>query len=436
MIRKNIIKSLFLLKKRKDMKYYEEFKKNYFLSLEELEELQLKKFRILFKHCKREVPFYDDMFTKLKLEVSDFNSLNDLEKIPILNKSDIKQNLSSFVPRTNKGNYIIGSTGGSTGEPLKYRMNFECYSRGVALLYRGWSHAGYDIGDKLAVIAGSSLIKDDAGTFKKIIDRILNENKFSSYGMSESDLLSYYEYLNKWKPFYIRGYASSLSYFASCIRDNEISMDFLKGVFSTAEMLSVKQRELIEESFNTIVYNQYGLNDGGVSAYEDKLAQGMAIDTERSILEVVTEEGQRIEGKTGDILATSLYNYSFPFIRYNTGDTGIVEPWIKDNKMLRNRLTNLGGRQTDYIVINDKIIGSPVLTVLMGKINSIRYQIIQQKNSLLVMIEPNNLYNKNKEEKFIRNSLFSYVGKFDLQFDYSSQFVLSSNKHKFIINDS
>ena len=379
------------------------------------------------------MPYYSDLFRKLKLRTSDFKSISDLNKIPVLNKQIILDNYDGFFPRNYNEKFINASTGGSTGEPLKYRMSKDDYSRGVSLLYRGLNQGGYSPGDKIAVLAGGSLVKNNSSYKSKIANIVLNYKKFSSYGVSDEDLEVYYKTLKKWQPDFFRGYASSLTLFAKYCIENKKDLTF-KSVFSTAEMLTSVQRKIIEEAFNTKVYNNYGLNDGGISAYEVNTNNEFIIDTERSILEIV-HDSENIFNDNGKIIATSLYNYAFPFIRYDTGDNGtqILNPNSKDKRKI---LTNLRGRTTDFIVINDKTIGSPVLTILMGKIDAIKYQIIQKKDqSLEIRVLKGKDYNK-EQENFIIESLTSNIGK-DLKIDfiYTDVFIKSDNKHKFIIRE-
>src|SRR5690606_6849480 len=138
-----------------------EFKKNFHAPIEILEQQQLDQFKVLFRYSKQNVPYYSKLFNKLNLKETDFKSLEDLNQIPVLTKQDILNNYSLFTPTYHKGKYVIRTTGGSTGRPLKYRMSIEDYSRGFALLYRGFSRGGYNVGDKMAIIAGGSLVKAD-----------------------------------------------------------------------------------------------------------------------------------------------------------------------------------------------------------------------------------------------------------------------------------
>ena len=64
------------------------------------------------------------------------------------------------------------------------------------------------------------------------------------------------------------------------IKNNDIKLsNYPKAIFSTAEKLFPHMRTTIEEVFNTKVFDTYGLNDGGVSAFECQNHNGMHMNT-------------------------------------------------------------------------------------------------------------------------------------------------------------
>ena len=111
------------LKRPMILNYYKEFMRNNSKSAEELEFQQNKQLKSLINFCFDHIPYYQRLFTSLHLTKTDFNSIKDLEKLPILTKDQIKSEPESFISANVKTNFINGSTGGSTGVPLKYRMS-------------------------------------------------------------------------------------------------------------------------------------------------------------------------------------------------------------------------------------------------------------------------------------------------------------------------
>lgn len=432
---KLLIKASMKIWGRDDIALYKSFMKEANLPLEVLQNRQLTQFKEMFVFAKNTFPYYDNLFSKLKLHQTDFKRLQDLNKIPILTKSDIVENYDGFVPRQSIGRFTWSSTGGSTGTPLKYRLSQECNSRAWALEWRGYSKAGFKIGDKLVVFGGGSLVRNETSWKTKLRTKILNHVKLSSYGMSEEDLNLFFKTIYNSKAEFIYGYPSSISLLANYIIYNNLTFDHkFKGVFSTAEMLTPAFRISIEQAFKCKVFDDYGIIDGGISAHEDQRGL-MQIDTERAILEVVDENDFPLTDQSGKILATSLYNFSFPFIRYDSGDIGTVSDKFCTKENPRLVLSQLLGRTTDYIELNGKIIGSPVLTVLMSNIDAFKYQFIQRDTSNLELrIHKTESYTQEQED-FIIKSIRSNLGEnFNFNIIYGKDFEESDNKHKFILN--
>lgn len=405
-------------------------------SLDELQHEQLIKFKALFSFAKENVPYYTMLFESLDANVHDFKSLEDIGNLPTLSKSEIVDNIHLFSPKNYLEPYVWGSTGGSTGSSLRYRISSTAQVYNTAIQMRGFGYAGYRPYDRILTLAGGSLIKSNQrSTYKVINDYLHNRRAVSSYGMDEKDMNDFVQYFNRYKPQYLRGYATSLYMIAQYIQDSKVHLKHLpNAVFSTAEMLLDSQRTVIENTFGCRVFNQYGLNDGGITAFEDDKHNGFLVDTERGLLEVVDEKNKSVYDQPGEVIATSLLNYAFPFIRYRTGDIGSVTKSLSSKNSPRLRLVNLKGRKTDILIINDRKVGSPVLTVLMGKVDVLKYQFVQKNDVVILIMKVGDSYS-HKDEDFIRDSLFSNLGSFELKFDYSGNFIKSNNKHNFIIKE-
>ena len=358
---------------------------------------QEKKLQSLIQFSYDKVPYYHKLFKNLNLKPEDIQSIEDLQKLPILTKAIIQNDQKGFIPfNLKEQKYANRSTAGSTGHPFQYKNSNDDKSLGFAILYANWGYAGYELGDKVAIIAGSSLIPS---TGSKLADTakafIMNTKNFSAFDLHEEYMDKIVIALNKFKPRFLSGYASSTYLFAKHIKNKNLKIDFNpKGVFATAEILFDYQREMIEDVFNCHVFDQYGLNDGGISAYECEVHKGLHIDMIRSITEVVDEDGNQFEaGKEGKILATSLHNYAMPFIRYDTGDLGIPSGTRCECGRDTPLLEKIIGRVSDYIYApNGTKIHGEFFSHIFWEFNWVKqFQIIQIKvDEVIVKIVPDN----------------------------------------------
>ena len=364
-----------------------------------------------------------------------------------MTKEIIKERADDLVPlNLENQEYGYGSTGGSTGVPLIYRLSTKDEVIGTAMRYANWGYGGYKLGDSVLIIAGTSLIPQEKQTKKdqiknRIREFMMNHKSYPSSDINDEYMEKITLKLNRYKPKFIRGFPSAIFFLALYIKENNMPIHFsLKGVFTTAEVLLDHHRETIEEVFSCRIFDQYGLNDGGLSAYECEEHSGFHIDMLRSIMEITDENGNQIgEGQEGKMLATSLHNYAMPFIRYDTGDMGIVSyEKCKCGRTLP-LLKKLVGRDTDYLKFGNGAImpGSAFVDfVSKRKYDIIQYQIIQKKpDEILIYIIRGKNYS-DVDEKDIREIFYKRAGKINIEFKYVDKIETAKNgKWKFIIRE-
>jgi len=423
-------------------KFYSTYKmlvKNQWKSYEEHKKQQEKQLRAMIQFAYRNVPYYHELFKTLNLKPDDIRTIEDLEKLPILTKDIIRKNWDKFKPvNLRRIRYTIQSTGGSTGQPLRYRLSQYDRFLGVALMYRGWGYGGYRLGDKLFYFGGSALIPSLSSTLKIKLHEITRNTRFiSSFDLNDETLKMYTFEFNKSKPAFLRGYASSIYFWAKWIIENGIQIHTPNAIFTTAEKLFPHMRKTISEAFGCDVYNNYGLNDGGVSAYECSEHQGLHIDTERSIMEIVDSNGEQIEEGEGMILATSLHNYAMPFIRYNTGDVGYL---ISDKcncgrgyKLLKDIL----GRQQEFLITPEgKYIHGEFISHIFWEIEGVKeFQVIQDAvDHILIQLNVEDNFDESQLKK-IEEIIKLRAPGWNVEFKFVDSIKRTkAEKYRFVVN--
>ena len=427
-----------------DRNFYPTYKKvvkNQWKTYDELKDDQEKQLRHLINFSYRSVPYYHKLFDGLKLSPNDIRMVEDLEKLPILTKDIIKQNWDDFKPvNMGKIKYSENTTGGSTGTPFNYRQSKYDRFFGGALLYRGWSYAGYELGDKMVFLAGSSLdVGANSFIVKKAHEISRNIRKLSSFDMGQDDMKKYTDVINSFKPRFMRGYASSINFFANYIKENDVEIISPSAVFTTAEKLMQPMRKNIEDVFACDVYDTYGLNDGGVGAYECSEHCGLHIDTERSIMEVVDDTGFQINEGIGHILGTSLHNYAMPFIRYDTDDMGhIIEDACgcgRESMLLKEVM----GRSVDVLLTPEgkSVHGWFFLYIFWEHCKGIKeYQVIQENiDEILIKIVQEDDFDE-KQIEIIGDIIKRKSSGWDIEFRFVDKIERTkAGKYKFIISE-
>jgi phenylacetate-CoA ligase len=291
-------------------------------SEDELREWQKKKLQDLLRHAYANVPYYRRMFNKQGISPENVRDPDDLKILPVLTKDMIRADFKDFMSNDiGKRRAVLNSTAGSTGTPFKYYSDMDAFSMSWAATFRAWTWAGYRLGDKRVTFGGSSLVPNaGASLVQGIRDRLERNRRLSSFGISDRVLSEYVELIHGYRAPFLRGYASSIYELALFVKRQGISYIRPKAVFTTAEMLLPRYREVIEEQFGCRVFDNWGCNDGGGNACECEKHSGFHSAAERSIIEFVNSESSG-DG-SGEIVLTDLHNYSMPFIRYLNGDVG------------------------------------------------------------------------------------------------------------------
>src|SRR5260370_30085422 len=97
-----------------------DLKESQWLSIDKMRELQLSKLRKLIIHAHRHVPYYRDKMRELGVTPDDIRSLDDIAKLPMLTKEDVRKHLYFDIMSDNhdKEEILKVTTSGSTCEPF------------------------------------------------------------------------------------------------------------------------------------------------------------------------------------------------------------------------------------------------------------------------------------------------------------------------------
>lgn len=384
------------------------------------------------------VPYYQQLVEEKKLIIPEKKGLVQLYAFPVITKEIISGSRNDFIVHDSTLQRVNASTGGSTGIPLKYVLSRENALYASLLLDRGFGFAGYQPGDRLAMIAGVSLVGVEKPLRKKILERLANVRYYSSYGMDNQLLEQHARDIIAFQPKFLRGYPSSLNVLATYMRANGLAEKLkISAIFSTSEMLVQNVRENIENAFGCKVYDGWGLNDGGASAFECHEHLGMHIDPERAYVEIVEDETTKEYGKgVGRVIITNLIDQVMPFIRYDSGDIGRIDYSECACGRKTPRLFVNYGRITDTMVIGGKAVG-PVLVTLMGTVPVLQYQIAKTgDNQITFRIIKSRDYNHSAED-YIRRSIRERMGDIDLIFSYVDKITPpQGRKHKILVDET
>lgn len=424
------------LSKTKILSWYNIIKNNESFTKTDIEDYQLIELKKLLNHVNGNVPFYTNLFRKMNFSASDVSSIKDIEVLPPLTKSIISDNFNLLLPKSlNKINYQKRSTGGTTGTPHKYYSDMNSWALHWALKLRAFEEAGYNLGEKMAIMAGASLVPEQkAGLKRKVWNQLQGFVPLSMTSFSQNDLKNYYDILIRKRIKYLRGYPTAILQFAEFIKAHDLKIN-IKAVFTTAEVLQPEHKKIIVHTFECKIFDQYGCADGGGHAFECKEHNGLHWAFEASVLESEKTENAQI-GE--EVLLTNLTNLAMPVIRYMPGDLIVRQRGQCSCGKQTAMLKEIIGRTTEIIKFtNGKALSGPAFTLIFRKFNLEQYQLVQNTpDSIDINIVPNNGFKSEDKSKIIDIMKFHCGEEIDVNINQMSAIApAKSGKFRFIISN-
>lgn len=361
----------------------------------------------LISHAYNNTRYYNNLFGKLNLKPSDIKSAEDLVKLPILTKQDIRENHDDLIPSNiHKIKHKKASTGGSTGEPLVYLLDYKSWSFTTAANIFYWEKTGYRYGDKYVALGSSSLFVAKKKSFLHSIYYNF-KNKFGLSGVNLSDEVckSHVEFIRKMKIKYIYGYASAIYILALYVKKESVEVN-IEAVFSTSEILTDEYRATISAVFNCQIVDCYGARDGGIAAYS---ALPNCYEVAYNCIVRIDNVQQRGQGSA---LLTDLYSYAMPLINYKVDDELVINNDDKKCDYYNGQTINkVLGRTSEVIHLeNGSIITGPGFTILFKDI-PVEYYCIEKTgvNTITCYIKKLKEYNSNYEA-LIQSTIKKHMG--------------------------
>lgn len=316
------------------------------LSANEIRAEQLERLREIITSARLRTEFY-----RKRLPAT-VNSLDDLREIPILEKSDIRDNLGIMIARGYSRRHLwSGQTSGSTGTPLRFFVGREGIRARTAIQDNYYALQGCHYGERRARFGGSRIFPADRSRPPFwIYNRLDNQLQMSVYHMSPMTLGLYIDKLNEFEPRYITGYAHALYILGQYLCENGRLNASLRAVFLDSEGIPDHFVPVIEQGFGTKVYRTYGIGETGLIALQASDERYHVLELS-CVLEVVDEQGCPLPyGETGRLVVTDLTQAAVPYIRYDTGDLGSLSAPILGTDMNASILDSIEGRSDDFVL--------------------------------------------------------------------------------------
>ena len=241
-------------------------------SKEKIEAYREKNFKRILRLAMR-TPMYQEKYKGI--DVSKI-TLNEIEKLPILTKQDLRKYFPhGIIPNGfNIKKAHVVSTSGSTGQPVSIYTDFFTIIRALMGFVREIREYGINWRkDRMSIIAdltpGSAEEAYLNQTAVPILKPFFSLNNMQILHVGE-DVEKLAEKINEFKPKFLGGYPGVLRALAVLKRKGYGKNIEPEVMASSGAVLDEYTKKYIEEAFNAKIYDVYGSTEAGPIAFECK----------------------------------------------------------------------------------------------------------------------------------------------------------------------
>ena len=306
-----------------------------------IEQIQAEKLKELILHAQRSVGYWNELVLGEIDALEKSNPFKILQRLPKLTKPIIRQHGEEMWSK-DITEYIIATTGGTTGHPLRVRRDLSCNAITKAALWRSRISWGVNPADK-TIYLNSFGKGTRKGRFRM---KLANKRLGEAFPSSDEDVHLIVQEIEAFSPKCIEGFATGL--LESTRRKTSGGTPKVPVIVSTGEMLYAHQRKALEKFYGGEVFTYYGSNEIGSIAFECE-NHSLHLCEEHVYVETVDENGDHVINQPGNVLVTDLDNKAMPFIRYELGDIAVISDEPCSCGRSSRVISELIGRSQDFL---------------------------------------------------------------------------------------
>ncbi|MBQ6625120.1 MAG: phenylacetate--CoA ligase [Clostridia bacterium] len=362
-------------------------------SAEEIKALQDKRLVETVKRVYENVEYYRKKMDEKGVTPDDIKSTDDLYKLPLINKDDLRDAYPYGLLATDLKNCVrIHSTSGTTGKRVVAFYTQKDLDVWDECCARALTAAGADENDVVQVCYGYGLFTGGLGLHG-------GSQKIGSLTlpMSSGNTDRQIQFMEDFQSTVLCCTPSYASYIGECIEEKGVKdkINLKAGIFG-AEAWTEEMRQDIQNKLGLKAYDIYGLTEiiGPGVAFECSAQKGMHINEDHFIAEIINPETEEVlpYGEKGELVFTCISKEAFPLLRYRTRDICVL---TKEKCSCGRTLIKMAkpmGRSDDMLIVKGvNVFPSQIEMVLLNKGLTSNYQIIvdrvKSNDTIEVLVE-------------------------------------------------
>ena len=323
------------------------------MPIELLRSLQFERLKIIAQHVYSQNPVIRSMFDQRGVRPDDIHSLQDISKLPLMNKETFRVNYPltmCCVPVNTLAEMHMSS--GSTGTPVVMPYTTADLLQWGECMARCYCMAGAQRGDTVQITPSFGLFNGGFGMY--------HGARAAGLFIIPAGAGNTPRQIHLAKDFGTRVLTGVVSYgirIMEVMEEMKETLPQLKiGIFG-AETFSESMKHKMEQRLGIEVFDIYGMTEtGGVGTLGQDCSahNGIHVWEDHYIIEILQPGGETpaADGQEGELVITSLTRQALPVIRFRTGDlTRILSRDTCTCGRTHLRIAPITGRVDDMLIV-------------------------------------------------------------------------------------
>jgi phenylacetate-CoA ligase len=305
-----------------------------------------------------QIPFYQRLWGAKGIEPGDIRGLDDIEKLPVYDKSDLMASVAEYPPfgdfagadGPDRSPLIFHTTSGTTGRPQPLLFGPKGREVGNLLVGRMYRWQGLQPSDIVQSVYGHGMI-NGGHYIREAVTHFTNSLFLSAGTGIETRSANQVGLMADFGVTVLVGFIDYIRKLAEVARDEGL-LDRI-NVRMICGHLGTEDRAGVEAAWGGAkAYDWYGVGDTGTIAGEGPERDGLYVWEDAHYLELLDVDSSTpvAAGETGDMVVTCLYKDDVaPCIRFNTHDITHELTSANATGMVFKRIAGFKGRSDNMV---------------------------------------------------------------------------------------
>ncbi|MDO8728822.1 MAG: hypothetical protein Q7K26_02900 [bacterium] len=402
--------------------------------VDKLTQIRLKNF---LTHLNNDSVFWSARFREYFLDIQSRDIFAELFKLPVINKATLIEWGDTALILHNNAPTIDYCTSGTTGVPLRGRIDeFDMIRNELLYVFEPDVFEIQRIGELLRRKFVLLIGRKSTGLWSPFSE-YFPLDVYSAISNKKTRQEIYNKILDN-SFICLSAYSSIALELMKYAREDGVALPLIAHI--SGEGISSEEERFIYDTTGVPITFQYNCKESGSVGEKCPINIGSSlyhIYRERVLVEIVDDDGKQLENdEEGNIVLTVLDRTAMPIIRYSSGDKGKILSKLCSCGRL-SPLLELQGRQKDVILLPDDntfniLLFRALFVKEIGLKNIVKYQIIQKKKDYLeinIVLRRNIGSEKIKLTETIMESVLHNKVKIDIKIiDHIGNYDSGKNK--------